>query len=652
MVRSSTIRIEIQFENKLRMDSKNADKQQVLKIHDFKECSLVELTQAQQQTDADLAFFLDSEQTVKTAHNGLQAAYDALTKSSVQENNKTSLVPMTLSLYVPATLMDTEHYVIDIGAGFYVEMNKDKAMDYYKRKLLLIERQQCQLQEIVEEKRKLKASKTVALDFIGAALCLLFCIQFYMAYNFRLLFNPFVISARQAHRRLYFSFRHFSRFDGKQLWHERQRFLLFRDFHFTSTRFAEKLDYYEILGVPRNASAKDIKKAYYQLAKKYHPDVNKNDPQAARKFQQVSEAYEVLSDENKKAQYDQWGSTDFGTASGGSTSSGHNWQGFHSTIDPEELFRKIFGDIKMGQNNAGFPGWNFDEFAESKFGFGSTQEYVMHLSFQEAAKGVTKTASINTVDVCQKCGGKKTELGYKMVSCPYCNGSGMETFSQGPFIMRQTCRKCSGTGQFNKNPCLECEGTGHTVQRKTVSVPVPAGVEDGQTLRMQVGKKELFITFRVSKSDIFRRDGADVHTDVSISISQAILGGTVRIPGIYEDVYLQIPPATSSHTRLRVAGKGIKKVNSYGYGDHYVHVKIEVPKKLSDAQRAIIMAYAEMETNTPGTIRGVTTTAGGDKICAEDPNGYVAGIRKIFNSSVEENGSEKKDKAEKEKPGS
>ncbi|KAL1237921.1 Prefoldin subunit [Trichinella pseudospiralis] len=142
---------------KIWMDSKNADKQQVLKIHDFKECSLVELTQAQQQTDADLAFFLDSEQTVKTAHNGLQAAYDALTKSSVQENNKTSLVPMTLSLYVPATLMDTEHYVIDIGAGFYVEMNKDKAMDYYKRKLLLIERQQCQLQEIVEEKRKLKA---------------------------------------------------------------------------------------------------------------------------------------------------------------------------------------------------------------------------------------------------------------------------------------------------------------------------------------------------------------------------------------------------------------------------------------------------------------------------------------------------------------
>ncbi|KRX54504.1 Mitochonrial uncharacterized protein [Trichinella sp. T9] len=468
-----------------------------------------------------------------------------------------------------------------------------------------------------------------------------------MAHNFRLLFNPLVISARQAHRRLYFPFSYFSRFDGKELRHQRQSFLLLRDFHFTSTRFAEKLDYYEILGVPKNASAKDIKKAYYQLAKKYHPDVNKNDPQAARKFQQVSEAYEVkvFFDISMQIIY-------FGATSSGSTSSGHNWQGFHSTIDPEELFRKIFGDIKMGQSNADFSGWNFDEFAESKFGFGSTQEYVMHLSFQEAAKGVTKTASINTVDVCQKCGGKKTELGYKMVSCPYCNGSGMETFSQGPFIMRQTCRKCSGTGQFNKNPCLECEGTGHTVQRKTISVPVPAGVEDGQTLRMQVGKKELFITFRVSKSDIFRRDGADVHTDVSISVSQAILGGTVRIPGIYEDVYLQIPPATSSHSRLRLAGKGIKKVNSYGYGDHYVHVKIEVPKKLSDAQRAIIMAYAEMETNTPGTIRGVTTTAGGDKVCAEDPNGYVAGIRKIFNSSAEENGSEKKDKAEKEKPGS
>ncbi|CDW61169.1 DnaJ CXXCXGXG and DnaJ domain containing protein, partial [Trichuris trichiura] len=306
--------------------------------------------------------------------------------------------------------------------------------------------------------------------------------------------------------------------------------MLTRTFHLSAFVLQARKDYYEVLGIPRNASQKDIKKAYYQLAKKYHPDVNKNDPQAAKKFQEVSEAYEILSDEGKRQQYDHWETTGAaGSAAGASGGGGHpgaQWQGFRASIDPEELFRRIFGDLNMGKSGSGFSGWNFNDFAESQFGFDSAQElssflptYILHLcklesassfiildvshnspvimnlSFEEAAKGVTRNISVNVVDTCPKCSGKKTEPGYKMVSCPYCNGSGMETFSQGPFIMRQTCRRCFGTGQYNKTPCLECEGTGNTVQRKTVAVPVPAGIEDGQTLRIQVGKKEVFVTF-------------------------------------------------------------------------------------------------------------------------------------------------------------
>jgi DnaJ homolog subfamily A member 3 len=154
----------------------------------------------------------------------------------------------------------------------------------------------------------------------------------------------------------------------------------------------------------------------------------------------------------------------------------------------------------------------------------------------------------------------------------------METISTGPFVMRSTCRMCHGTRLYNKNPCKECSGKGSTQQRKTIQIPVPAGVEDGQTIRMNAGNKELYITFRVAKSEYFRRDGADVHTDADISLSQALLGGTVDIQGLFEDVKLKIPAGTSSHTRIRLANKGMKRISSYGHGDHYVHLKIKIPQ--------------------------------------------------------------------------
>ncbi|KAI1292898.1 Mitochonrial uncharacterized protein [Halotydeus destructor] len=405
-----------------------------------------------------------------------------------------------------------------------------------------------------------------------------------------------------------------------------------------------KHDFYETLGVARNASQKDIKKAYYQLAKKYHPDTNKNDSDAQKKFQAVSEAYEILSDEGKRREYDSFGSgaspgSGFGQHAGQGAS---GFQGFHSSVDPEELFRKIFGDFNnFNQFNrsgrgGGSPFADFD-FSDTNFGHGAAQEVILNLSFKDAARGCQKEVKVNVVDTCPKCLGSRSTMGTKPVRCPYCNGSGMETISTGPFVMRSTCRMCHGTRMYIKNPCEECEGKGSSVQRKTAEINVPAGVEDGQTLRMQVGNKELFITFRVAKSDYFRREGADIHTDAVISLSQAILGGSVRIQGLYEDLTIRIPAGTSSHTRMRLTGKGTKRVNSYGQGDHYIHFKIKIPSKLSTKQKALITAYAELEDDTPGTVEGIVDTTGGDKRFAardgqegpDEPTGFSGLIGKI-----------------------
>ncbi|XP_047507837.1 protein tumorous imaginal discs, mitochondrial-like isoform X3 [Pieris napi] len=377
----------------------------------------------------------------------------------------------------------------------------------------------------------------------------------------------------------------------------------------TSSSLSARSDYYKVLGVAKNASAKDIKKAYYQLAKKYHPDANKSDPEAPKKFQEVSEAYEILSDESKRKQYDTYGTTSDQMGGmggpGGNDGFTHQWQ-YKSTIDPEELFRKIFGD-------AGFKSEAFSDFAESQFGFGAAQEVVVNLRFTEAARGVNKDINVNVVDTCPKCQGSRCELGTKAIKCTYCNGTGMETFSRGPFVMRSTCRHCHGTRMLIKYPCVECEGKGQSVQRKKITVPVPAGVEDGQTVRMSVGSNEMFVTFKVDPSSYFKRDGPDVHTDCTISVSQALLGGTVRIQGLYEDHTLQVVPGTSSHSTIRLSRKGMKRVSQHGYGDHYVHIKIQVPKTLSKKQKALMYAYAELEEDTPGQINGVSFDRDGKK---------------------------------------
>ncbi|XP_071087458.1 protein tumorous imaginal discs, mitochondrial-like isoform X2 [Haliotis cracherodii] len=382
--------------------------------------------------------------------------------------------------------------------------------------------------------------------------------------------------------------------------------------HFVHTSNTKhKRDYYDVLGVDRSADAATIKKAYYQLAKKFHPDVSKNDPSAASKFQEVSEAYEVLGDTSKRQQYDTFGMAGSG-GNAGQRQSGFSSQGFenfHGSIDPEELFRNIFGNAGFRMSGFG----NMNDFEESKFGFAPASEIMMDLTFQEAARGVNKDINVNVKDVCPKCSGKKAEPGTKPVKCHFCNGTGMETINTGPFMMRTTCRHCFGSRVLIKTPCTECNGKGSLIMRKRVTVPVPAGVENGQTVRMPVGRQEIFITFKVAKSRVFRRDAADVHSDVTVSLSQAILGGTLRIPGIYDDILLTIPNGTQSHERIRLPGKGISRVNSYGYGDHYVHIKIKIPTRLSAEQKALILAYAELEKGVEGTVDGIARTQSAGK---------------------------------------
>lgn len=402
-----------------------------------------------------------------------------------------------------------------------------------------------------------------------------------------------------------------------------------RSFHSSSTR-ANKEDFYEVLGVSRTASQKDIKKAYYQLAKKYHPDTNPDDPDAKEKFAKLAEAYEVLSDEVKRKQYDTYGAAGFDPGRAGAGQQQQYYRAGTTNIDPEALFRKIFGEFSGGIN-----------FGDINSMFEQRPEFVMELTFNEAAKGANKNLSVNLDDDCPRCGGNGNEPGTKVSLCNFCNGTGMESINTGPFVMRSACRRCGGKGRLIYTPCVVCRGSGQTKKRQTVSVPVPSGVENNQRVRMSVGSKEIFITFRVQRSPVFRRNGADIHSDVFISVAQAVLGGTATGQGLHETISLMIPAGCQADQVIRLQGKGIRRMNSYSYGDHYVHIKIRVPKKLTRRQRSLLLSYAEEETEVQGTVNGVTPSAGGGSTASSsegqdkqpkeaEEGGFFSKLKKMF----------------------
>ncbi|XP_068177935.1 dnaJ homolog subfamily A member 3, mitochondrial-like [Antennarius striatus] len=363
-----------------------------------------------------------------------------------------------------------------------------------------------------------------------------------------------------------------------------------QSFH-TSSRFAKKKDLYEVLEVSSKASQKDIKKAYYRLAKLFHPDVNPNDPVAKEKFSQVAEAYEVLSDDVKKNEYDLYGFC------GSDSNHGRpNEQRYYKEedVDPEYLFRKIFEEFSAGRGVGDM--------------FEQRLEFVMEVSFTEAAKGAKKLLRVKIDDTCPRCNGGGSEPGTKVSRCQYCNGTGVEAVGSDHF--KTSCRRCSGKGFIVITSCALCRGSGQNETKKTITVPVPAGVESGQTVGVVVGKTTVLITFRVQDSPLFRRDGVHIHSDLYISVAQAILGGTASTQGLHEkSISIPIPRGCQADQVLRLQGKGIRSRNTYG--DHYLHVKIKVPTKLTSSQHSLMLKLALEETDVKGTVNGVTRPEGG-----------------------------------------
>ncbi len=355
-----------------------------------------------------------------------------------------------------------------------------------------------------------------------------------------------------------------------------------------------KRDYYEVLGVSRNASEDEIKKAYRKLARKYHPDVNReNTAEAEEKFKEVSEAYEVLSDASKKAQYDQYGHAAFDPAQGGGSNGyGFGGGGFGGGFDVGDIFESFFGGGGRGGRRAG---------PER----GDDLRYDLKLSFEEAAFGVEKEIEINRDEQCDACHGSGAEPGTPVDTCPDCHGTGQVQVAQQTILGRmmsvRPCTRCGATGKIVKTPCKKCSGKGHQRKRKKLTVKIPAGVDEGSRLRVagegQAGERggpagDLYVYLFVKEHPLFERDGNDVLCEVPISIVQATLGADMEVPTLDGRLTFRVPEGTQPGTVFRLRDKGIPSLRGGGRGDQLVRVKVVVPKKLSDKQKDLLKAFA------------------------------------------------------------
>ena len=356
---------------------------------------------------------------------------------------------------------------------------------------------------------------------------------------------------------------------------------------------ANKRDYYEVLGVEKNATPEQIKKAYRKLAKKYHPDMNPGDDEAANKFKEVNEAYEVLSDEDKKAKYDQFGfdGLDPNFGAGGF---GGGFGGF----DFGDILSSVFGGGGFG----GFGGsGGHDRNAPMQ---GPNLREVLRLTFEEAAFGCEKDLPIERIEACKECHGKGTTDPNGVQTCQRCHGTGViQTQQRTPFGVMQTqqeCPECGGDGHIIKNPCKVCSGRGLVRRRTTVHVKVPAGINNGHAINMHgqghVGRNggpngDLIISIAVSPHPMFTRDGFDVHYTHPVSFVDATLGGELEIPTIDGKVKYNLPAGTQGDTTFRLKGKGIPRLNKSGRGDQYVTVSIQVPTNLSAEAKSALRAF-------------------------------------------------------------
>eukprot|EP00126_Sphaerothecum_destruens_P004475 Sdes_comp18208_c0_seq1m7768 len=387
-------------------------------------------------------------------------------------------------------------------------------------------------------------------------------------------------------------------------------------FHSSSSHFKE--DYYKILGVSKGASQSDIKKAYYQLAKKFHPDTSKGDKESEKRFQQVSEAYEVLGNKDTRSKYDQYGHAGVGQNSG---FDGFGAGGFHQGT-AEDLFRN-FEDM-FRQSGGNFS--EFDMFGQGGRGrgrgsargakhpvAGEDVQIELPLSFIEAVHGVKKEVQFSFLENCNSCDGSGNKKGTKPKMCGTCQGRGIEYVNVGLFQMESGCRKCGGEGFVNHHPCFTCSGAGQIPQKKVMSVDVPPGVDNGMDMRLsEVGnagrnggsRGHVYVKLHVKPSNQFKRVRDDVYSHADISLAQAILGGTCRVKGLNGYLDLQIPPGTQPGGALKLSNRGIKHVNSNGFGDHFVNFNIKIPTSITERQRELMEEWSIYERDIHDKLGG------------------------------------------------
>ena len=368
-----------------------------------------------------------------------------------------------------------------------------------------------------------------------------------------------------------------------------------------------KRDYYEILGVSRDASQDEIKKSYRRLAMKFHPDRNKDDAEAEGKFKEAKEAYEVLKDDDKRAAYDRFGHDGLRGAAGGT--GGFSAEGF------SDIFGDVFGDIFGGGRRGA-----------SQVFRGADLGYELRLDLERAVTGDSVTIDVPTQVSCDSCGGSGAEKGSDPVKCSTCGGVGQVRMQQGFFSIQQTCPACKGAGTVITDPCKSCHGRGRVSRTKTLNVKVPAGVDDGDRIRLsgegEVGRNggppgDLYVEVRVTPHKIFERDGADLSCEVPVSFATATLGGEVQLPTLDGHVSLKIPAGTQSGKVFRLRGKGVTTVRDPRKGDLFARVAVETPVNLTSEQEALLRQFEEL------------VSAGGDR---HNPRarGWLETVKRFF----------------------
>jgi molecular chaperone DnaJ len=387
-----------------------------------------------------------------------------------------------------------------------------------------------------------------------------------------------------------------------------------------------KRDYYEVLGVDKNADEATLKKAYRVLAKKYHPDMNPGDKEAEKKFKEASEAYAVLSDPEKRKQYDQFGHAAFEQGGGGSGFGGFDFSG-----DMDDILGGIFGDF--------FGGGRRRSGAQRGPMQGANLRTSVRITFEEAISGCEKEIEINQKDECPNCHGTGAKPGTSPETCTKCNGSGQVVFTQqslfGTVQNVQSCPECHGTGKVIRDKCPDCRGVGYISSRKKIQVSIPAGIDDGQSLRLREKgepgtnggpRGDLLVEVNVSRHPVFQRQDMDIYSTVPMSYAQAALGGDVRISTVTGDIIYTLKPGTQTDTRVRFKGKGVPSLrNKNVRGDHYVTFVVQTPTKLSEEAKKALLEFDQATGGSLGK-----TSEPSEKKSEKKKKGFMDKLKETF----------------------